>query len=576
MQPLRIPFRARPRCLGVSMSLVAWLAFTVSVFPWGAGHDDVMRAVMEGLPPELTATFTPEIMDRAIRRDSHYPDHFDPFLPGEVGKAAVARLKAAQLKTRFDLHQDRGRAAGFIELVEALREGHPQHIALWIAAYSHVVADVAACNHDPVVHNATYGWSAWQLRLPGGGAFDTLTPLLDLAGSARDTGGGAGAFAEAISRLRLRVDQREAEQALVEIMLYGHEGAQFCSARGPAVLEGAAGWVDRQDAAAREKLWRNMAELGAWAVVRTLRDVEVALRLARSGSRPAITPAVEEGYRAGLERMLRERRLDDDALFAPILNEFKPVPVPGQAPAVGIVLEPTWNLNEAMLGFASRVQATAMARTLRQQGRPYATFDVRTLVSGPFPAPAQVPVMVVVATRFINYHGLTKAGFDKHLAGYMKNGGRVIWVQGMHALPPCLAALVEVMRQEEGQNLPVTDAQFLAGTLRYHLPGEPEWKVAHPPHTEAGWQRPFSSWYFDLAGRKAVQALVTLRTGKIALVVGAISADARMACLPVYALTPHLLAGNDRIGSVHEPALDAAGTRVLLALLDRMLEGPSR
>ena len=48
---------------------------------WGAGHDDVAREVIKRLPEALHAKFTPEIVEEAIKHDSHYPDSFQPFCP---------------------------------------------------------------------------------------------------------------------------------------------------------------------------------------------------------------------------------------------------------------------------------------------------------------------------------------------------------------------------------------------------------------------------------------------------------------------------------------------------------------
>ena len=38
---------------------------------WGAGHDDVARAVMARLPKEIVVKFTPEIVKEAVQEDSH-------------------------------------------------------------------------------------------------------------------------------------------------------------------------------------------------------------------------------------------------------------------------------------------------------------------------------------------------------------------------------------------------------------------------------------------------------------------------------------------------------------------------
>ncbi len=43
--------------------------------------------------PEARAKFTPEIVEEAIKHDSHYPGRFQTFLPVEVGDKAIAALK---------------------------------------------------------------------------------------------------------------------------------------------------------------------------------------------------------------------------------------------------------------------------------------------------------------------------------------------------------------------------------------------------------------------------------------------------------------------------------------------------
>ena len=179
-----------------------------------------MRAVIERLPPEIRNSFTPEIVKTAVQHASHYPDSFEPFLTEDIGEAALARLARARLKVRYDLHSERGAAMCFIMLVDAMREQHPGRTAHWIATLSHVIADMAACNHDPLVHTATYGWADWKLKLPGGTDFSKIRSLLDLSGSAHDTAGGADSFNAAIDKQLIHDDQRDASKALAEVMLY--------------------------------------------------------------------------------------------------------------------------------------------------------------------------------------------------------------------------------------------------------------------------------------------------------------------------------------------------------------------
>lgn len=549
--------------------LAASLALPRISGAWGSGHDDVMRAVIERLPEDLRAVFTPERTRLAVEKHSHYPDSFEPFLPADVGESAIAALLDAGVKVRYDLHHDHGRVAGFARLVEALREGNPDHIALWIAAHSHVVADMAACNHDPLVHTATYGWGPWKVKLPNRGDFSQVAPLLDLSGSARDPAGGAEAFARAIDRLALPDDGRDVPRQILDILLYGQEGARFCSSRGVKILHGAATSIDSGDPKDRALLWENIGELGAWAVVRTLRDIAVAQRLAKTDSPIELTPAIETAAQEAVATLLRDRSLAEDALYAPILRELPAKPEPG---VVGVVLEPTWDMNDAMLGFSSRVQSTATVRTLAQLGRPHATLDVRRLITDGFPAPDRVPLLIIVATSFRNYHWLSAETFDAGLAGYVADGGRVLWVAGTGVLPkstfrPFAAALTRT----EKATLPVPTERFLKATLRTHLPGESEWAMANSPDTPAGWQKPLCPWVFKPTNDAPLVPLITLDTGSETHLVGAMTPDRRLAILPIYAVTPFLLRGDDRCPSPAEPALDGPAAAILTGAIDRLL-----
>lgn len=572
-------FRPKRRPATFSPAGLAVFAVTLTLLPaqkaraWGSGHDDVMREVIERLPADLRHSFTPEMIKKAIYHQSHYPDNFDPFLPKDVGAAAVSRLAEARVTRRYDLHSERGMAMAFLMLVEALKKGEPAHTALWIAAYSHVIADMAASNHDPLVHTATYGWADWKLKLPGGdNDYSTLKPLLDLAGAARDPAGGEVAFEEAIERLRLADRGQEPGELLSEIMLYGQSGADFCAPRGLRVLEGAAGWIDRKDPAAREMLWKNLGELGAWAVVRTLRDLEIARRYAESDQSIALTPEMEAAHRGNVARFLAGRKIGDDALFAPLLRDIDPE----KGPVTGIVFEPCWAMNGAMLGFASRVQSAAIARSWQESGKPYATLDLREALADGFPAPVQMPQLVIVATSFHSYHSLKADAFDRHLRDYLDAGGRVLWIAGT-SLPPAGAFdsfRTAMHRDDNGSKLPVPDPDFLCARVRLVGADRPVSTIARPAATKAGWQQPFCPWTFSLENRNDLRPLMTLEADGKSFLVGAIDAAGRRALLPVYAVTPYLFAGDEGPASPHEVSLDSISEAFLAGALEALVPAP--
>ncbi len=536
---------------------------------WGSGHDDVMREVIERLPADLRESFSAEMIEDAIRHQSHYPDNFDPFLPEDVGEAAVARLAAAGVTRRYDLHSERGIAQAFLQLVDALREKDPAHTALWIAAYSHVIADMAACNHDPLVHTATYGWAEWKVKLPSGERdFSHLRSLLDLAGSAHDPEGGQAAFEAAIERMRLEDSGQEPSEILAEIMLYGQAGADFCAPRGVRVLEGAAGWVDRQDSAAREMLWNNIGELGAWAVVRTLRDVAIARRFAESDRELSVTPEIEAAHRENVARFLAGRRLADDALFAPLIRPIEDA----AEPVTGMIFEPCWAMNGAMFGFSSRVQSAAIARSWQREEMPYATLDLRDTLSEGFPSPESMPRLVIVASSFHSYHSLDAQALDRNLQAYLDAGGRVLWITGTGQPPAeAFAAFRKAMHRDEPKSkLPVPVGDFLDARIRLIGNDTDRYVVEHSPATRSGWQQPFAPWTFDIEENADLHPLAILETEGHSFLVGAIDADRRRAILPIYAVTPFLLAGEDRVETPHEPALDAPSASVLDAALDML------
>lgn len=368
--------------------------------------------------------------------------------------------------------------------------------------------------------------------------------------------------------MRLEDSGQEPAEILAEIMLYGQTGADFCAPRGVRILEGAAGWVDRQDPAARELLWKNIGELGAWAVVRTLRDVAIARRFAESDWELALTPEIESAHRENVARFLAGRRLEDDALFAPLLRPIEDA----TEPVTGIVFEPCWAMNGAMLGFSSRVQSAAIARTWRQEETPYATLDLRETLSDGFPVPEAMPRLVIVASSFNTYHSLEAKALDKNLQAYLDAGGRVLWITGTGQPPAGTFAVFRkaMNRDDPKSKLPVPSGDFLGAGIRVADDTLSPFTVANSPATRAGWQQPFSPWTFDVEDDADLRPLLGLETDERSLVVGAIDSDGKRAILPIYAVTPFLFAGEDRVETPHEPALNSASTAVLHAALDAL------
>lgn len=531
-----------------------------SMMAWGPGHDDVAREIHLRLPDWLRQRLDPALVKRFIGEFSHFPDSFATLDAQLVGEDGIARLAAQGVVKRYDLHSDRGRAAGFIELVHALRADDAARTAFWVAALSHSTADMAACNHDPLVCQVVCDWAPERrLRDRGGVALQQVLPLLDL-GCLRSPEDRA-ALTAAIAAQTLADGGDDSQAYLQTVMGYGLEGSAWCASRGHAVLAGALGRA-AGDAAATASHRQALAELGAWAVVRTLRDLAVAERLARAGTVPVLDQAALEAAGARFDAGTRARRLADEPLFAPLLR-----PLAGPV-RVAVVLEPTWRMEQAVLGFGDRVLAAALCRTLAAAGTAYATIDVRDLLTAGAPDPAQAPLLAVSASGISSVGWMRKQELLRAVAAYRAAGGRVLWIGGRADPPaelgPCAAGAT---RAETRAALPVDNDSMVGTTLA--LADGHSWTCRRRPLAKEGWQKAACPWWFTGTG---AEALLTLDAGGERRTVGTVAAGT--AWLPAWALAPGIFTADAAIDTI-EPRLDEAGAAILAAAIDHLDRRPA-
>jgi len=541
---------------------------------WGDGHVDWQRSLHEILPSDFMARIDPETAETAIRHWSKYIDSFESFEPEFelIGPEGLALLERYGITRRYDLHGERARAVAFLLIVEALRAGRYEAALFWIANFGHSVADMPAGNHDPLLHLATYDWAVIDLSLSGGTPVREVARTLDLSHSARHPEG-AAAFAAATERMRIEDDGRDAREALLEIMRYGHEGAAYLAARGPAIWDAAIARGLEDGEATRAALFEPVAELGAWALVRVARDVKAALRIAASGES---LPELDEELLAEHAEWLREhvsiRAFEGDQLFAP-LRRHLPGPEEGGAEVVGVVLEPVWRMNEAMFGFSDRTLAAMVCRSLDAVGRPHLAIDLREVLAEGFPDPAVLPAVVVAARRLNSYHGLRREDFERVLEDYRSAGGRVLWIGG-HQRPVAAEVLAAAMEPEGKGDWPLPEEE-LPGSRLVLGGGSGEWTMWRHPFTRAGWHRPYGRLGIDPEA-PGVEPLLELQGGERKILVGAVErVDGRppFAWLPAYALHPWILTEPGEVEPEALLALDPAGTAILEAAL-AALEDP--
>lgn len=516
-----------------------WVALPWLAFGWGSGHDVVACAVAARLPEP----WPQRLQGAALQQfcvDNHYPDaHMDFIRDARVTPNEVAFLAGKKMTNSGRIHEDAGRGAVFVLLVRALRENRTESVLLWLAALAHSTADMAACNHDPIVHLATYGWNdpGWAFRLPNGQALDAL----DL-GWVKTVPEAKAVWEQCLAQVVSADSGQDAEGAVLDVMQAGVQGVTACAPYGVPIVRDAAAWTASHNPESGRSLAKSLSALGCWAVERTLRDFLVAERLARTGALPDVTDAVLARYRVAFASFTATRPFGEDSLTQGLTE-----PLRSAEPLLAVLAEPTWRMNDGMLGFNDRVLAAQAAASLQKKGVNAALMDVRAFMAHGLSV-ATTPVVLVFAQRTNAYYALQPKALVAQLVAYRKAGGKIVWVGGA---PPD-AALCDFPKEAARRSavgagysyswtrLPVGTNAYATLTLK--VGDGPNRKLAHTPCFQAGWQLPSNVTFFTPEAGDALRPLVVLCDGASPMLVGGAwpKAAPQVAYLPTYAVYPYL------------------------------------
>lgn len=508
----------------------------------------------------------------AIQTYALYPDSFDPFLPAEVGQAAIDTLRANGIKNRYGLHSDQGRALAFVLLTRAFKQHRYDHAALWIAALSHSTADMAALNHDPYCHWLIYA-GAYKLQMPGISS-PSILHVFDVHSLVVDTGPeGLQSWQKSIAPGLLKDDGSDPTTELIRIMMYGNEGADFCAQRAIPIVADALKGAQEHDPAARHKAQEMLAELGAWAVGRTVRDTCCAYRFAGQRASVELTPEELDKFATENARYMHDRKISDDQLFLPIL---KPLAAQQDVP-VALVLEPDWRMNDAMLGYGDRIIIACACRSLGNAGRDYATLDVRDLLTQGAPDPKHVHTLVISASALRDYGWMHISDLNKRLKTYLEGGGHILWIGG-EALPPdALAPIAQAATRMQTQTLPIQelmkdDDKLHATSLVLVGVDSAAWPFMRPPAIKTGWIQPVCPWKF-VSPSAHLQPLLQLHVGEEDTTVGVLwtpdgDKTPAAAFFPIYSVAPKLFVKDGMLQHPTEPELDEPSKTILFHVLD--------
>lgn len=550
--------------LGLLLLLSLGLAGDLSkAWAWGGGHSPQTRLIFDNLPADIRTNFSPEIVSNALTTWCFAPDaHNQPFDVSLVGQAALERLKAEKIIYRHELHSDKGRAMAFALLVDAFRETNYVHVAYWICVLSHSTGDMAAENHNPVAHYASWAWAPFGVQLSNGVPVKELCPMLDL----QWTGESPAGMEQAQNWVRAHLladDGRDGQAAMLDIMLRGCSGSALLSNIGTPLVSEAAAWVSNHDPSFRQRIWQVMAQLAGWGANNVIRDVIVAKRLAATGAVLRLQPALLHAYEQAKWQHIRQLPLENDSLFAPLLwSELN-----HDGPVVGVVFEPTWQMNESMLGFGDRVIVACIARTLAQNHQRYLTLDLRTVLAQGFPSPSQMPGLILSASLLQNYEWMLKRDLDQQLKVYLDRGGKVIWIGGTASLPPASLGQVQRTMSKNSGEWPVPAKEFASYSLTLHGSHPITWPLVHDVTTSGGWQKPVTPYFFASPKVGGMEPLLSLtRQGKEIVIA---VTWAKGAYLPLFTMAPFVYS-EDKIADPGQPSLDHVGQAILMATFAKL------
>ena len=561
--------------LGRIASLVAIIflycfifTFPYTSFAWGPGHDTVARCILKKLPDEWRNKFKNEWMETYLAA-SHLPDNGDLLI---LRPADVEWLQAncGLKENAFNLHYAPCLLGEVSLLVHAIRTGDDYSVFMYLASISHSLADPAACNHDPIIHSATYIW--------GEEGFDILPntgrPLpVDFAFTEHDSDTKA-VLERRLAELEVpkTPDNTDEDDFFAKLLSWEYFASEPCHMSSQKILENGSRWMMTGDVESKCAAADALCNLGLWGVSRTLQVFAAACAFAAKGE-VEITPERIELLCAAAkinETVAAQRSMDGDSFARPYFADA------GRPVRFAILYDPTRQMSSSVFAVGGQTLGCQVVGTLKRISPDLnaGLRDVREFVQKGL-NPSVTPY-VMVFTHVTAWRGFDVKAFHDRLKDYKQRGGKVVWVDGMppeYILGPAVTATMTDDDHHDEYCKPAfqvpLDEIMSCSLALLESDNEKVWSYKRKPTGKAGWYWHGSPWHFDVTKLPPnVKPIVELRTPEGTFTTGVFAPG--VAYIPYNSLFPYCLTEEVPSFLPFRLSLDSAGEAVLLAILKEL------
>lgn len=539
--------------------IIIWSAQIVALMAWGwgSGHNTVGEAVMQKLPAEWQERPLGEYQ-KEVRHAAHFPDNGKwDLMPAVDREYFVAQ---GYKPGAYQFHHNKARVEAFNRLVEALRAAKVSgkddveanwRVIFWTMALSHSIADMAACNHDPLVHMGQYAWGKGGL-----GVMDTHG--LDFYWCT-ETEIGRKVLARRVAALKPPKLPKRLTPLEVQVTLCNYEWDAISFFRMSCdLLEGATAGEEKY-----ESLAERLCDLGLWGVERTLWLFAAAQKFAaKPEPMPFDWPTIEAKTNEYGRKVLAAHTIKCDQMTRGLRANG--------GEQILIIYDAAGRFGSGILSAFERYLSCAIAGSLK---RAAALIDAREV--GAHGVPKNTKVLIVPGAKLNNWFGFEGKTLREEIVKFHQRGGGVIWIDGTPDERITGSDFKKLRRMNPTKPgyckpvFPVAMDELMASRIKL-VPRKSEWKFERRPTGSAGWIWDSSPYYFmpDAlpAGYKTFAELVT----PSATYAFAIAAP-RFVYLPVITLMPYVLTQERPTCQPHFlPQLDSAGRAIITSAVSQL------